>query len=99
MRGRIGSQRNEKRRDYLRYEGASPFVLAQYSGTSGSVFLRYEGAGPLVLPKFSRTSGRVMPKISVAQFAGELKVAPKVLLEQLRAAGVNKALADDVLSE
>ena len=40
-----------------------------------------------------------MAHISVAQFAGELKMPPKVLLEQLRAAGVNKALAEDTLTE
>ena len=40
-----------------------------------------------------------MAQTSVAQFAGELKVPPQVLLEQLRAAGVNKQLAEDVLSE
>jgi translation initiation factor IF-2 len=36
---------------------------------------------------------------SVAQFANELKVPPSVLLEQLRAAGVEKRVADDSLSE
>jgi translation initiation factor IF-2 len=36
---------------------------------------------------------------SVAQFAGELKVPPSVLLEQLRAAGVDKRAADDSLTE
>jgi len=36
---------------------------------------------------------------SVAQFASELKVPPSVLLEQLRAAGVEKSVADDALSE
>jgi translation initiation factor IF-2 len=36
---------------------------------------------------------------SVAQFASELKVPPSVLLEQLRAAGVEKKLPDDALSE
>ena len=40
-----------------------------------------------------------MAQTSVAQFAGELKVAPTVLLEQLRAAGVEKSVAEDVLSE
>ena len=40
-----------------------------------------------------------MTQTSVAQFAGELKVPPSVLLEQLRAAGVNKRVADDVLSD
>ena len=40
-----------------------------------------------------------MAQTSVAQFAGELKVQPAVLLEQLRAAGVNKQLVDDLLSE
>jgi len=40
-----------------------------------------------------------MAQTSVAQFAGELKVQPQVLLEQLRAAGVNKQLAEDILSE
>ena len=40
-----------------------------------------------------------MAQMSVAQFAGELKVPPKQLLEQLRAAGVNKTLAEDTLSE
>jgi len=36
---------------------------------------------------------------SVAQFASELKVPPSVLLEQLRAAGVDKKQPDDALSE
>jgi translation initiation factor IF-2 len=36
---------------------------------------------------------------SVAQFASELRVPPSVLLEQLRAAGVDKRAADDSLSE
>ena len=40
-----------------------------------------------------------MAQTSVSQFAGELKVPPQVLLEQLRAAGVNKQLAEDILSE
>ena len=40
-----------------------------------------------------------MAQINVAQFAGELRMPPTVLLEQLRAAGVNKAVTDDVLSE
>ena len=40
-----------------------------------------------------------MAQTSVAQFAGELKVQPAVLLEQLRAAGVNKQLVEDLLSE
>jgi len=36
---------------------------------------------------------------NVAQFASELKVPPSVLLEQLRAAGVDKRAPDDALSE
>ena len=40
-----------------------------------------------------------MAQTSVAQFAGELKVPSAVLLEQLKAAGVDKRVADDVLSE
>ena len=40
-----------------------------------------------------------MAHTSVSQFAGELKVPPHVLLEQLRAAGVDKQLAEDILSE
>jgi translation initiation factor IF-2 len=40
-----------------------------------------------------------MAQTSVTQFAGELKVKPQVLLEQLRAAGVNKKVAEDLLSE
>jgi translation initiation factor IF-2 len=36
---------------------------------------------------------------SVSQFASELKVPPSVLLEQLRAAGVDKRAADDSLTE
>ena len=40
-----------------------------------------------------------MAQTSVAQFASELKVPPSVLLEQLRAAGVEKRIADDSLSE
>src|SRR3954470_12621068 len=36
---------------------------------------------------------------SVSQFASELKVPPSVLLEQLRAAGVEKKAADDSLTE
>src|SRR5471030_2672544 len=40
-----------------------------------------------------------MGQTSVTQFAGELKVQPSVLLEQLKAAGVHKQLAEDTLSE
>jgi translation initiation factor IF-2 len=40
-----------------------------------------------------------MAQTSVSQFASELKVPPSVLLEQLRAAGVEKRVADDSLSE
>jgi translation initiation factor IF-2 len=40
-----------------------------------------------------------MPSNNVAQFAAELKVPATVLLEQLRAAGVEKSTADDALSE
>ena len=40
-----------------------------------------------------------MAQTSVAQFASELKVPPSVLLEQLRAAGVEKRIADDSLTE
>src|SRR4030065_1038258 len=40
-----------------------------------------------------------MAQSSVTQLAAELKVPSQVLLEQLRAAGVNKQLAEDVLSE
>src|SRR3954463_10785547 len=40
-----------------------------------------------------------MAQTSVAQFASELKVPPSVLLEQLRAAGVDKKMPDDSLSE
>jgi len=40
-----------------------------------------------------------MAHTSVSQFAGELKVAPQVLLEQLRAAGVHKKVAEDLLTE
>ena len=40
-----------------------------------------------------------MAQTSVAQFASELKVPPSVLLEQLRAAGVDKKAPEDSLSE
>ncbi|MEO1768076.1 translation initiation factor IF-2 [Thiobacter aerophilum] len=40
-----------------------------------------------------------MPQMNVAQFASELGVAETVLLEQLRAAGVNKRAAEDPLTE
>src|SRR5512138_1737486 len=40
-----------------------------------------------------------MAQTSVAQFASELKVPPSVLLEQLRAAGVDKRAPEDSLSE
>ncbi|MDX1431436.1 MAG: translation initiation factor IF-2 [Gammaproteobacteria bacterium] len=40
-----------------------------------------------------------MAQTSVAQFASELKVPPSVLLEQLRAAGVDKRVPEDALSE
>src|SRR5688572_4379968 len=40
-----------------------------------------------------------MAQTSVAQFASELKVPPSVLLEQLRAAGVDKRQPNDSLSE
>ena len=40
-----------------------------------------------------------MAQTSVSQFAAELKVPPSVLLEQLRAAGVEKRVPEDSLSE
>src|SRR5574341_2420168 len=40
-----------------------------------------------------------MAQTSVAQFAAELKVPPSVLLEQLRAAGVEKKLPEDSLTD
>ena len=40
-----------------------------------------------------------MAQTSVAQFASELKVPPSVLLEQLRAAGVDKRIPEDSLTE
>ena len=40
-----------------------------------------------------------MAQTTVSQFAGELKVPPSVLLEQLRAAGVEKRVPEDSLSE
>ncbi|MCE5182892.1 MAG: translation initiation factor IF-2 [Betaproteobacteria bacterium] len=40
-----------------------------------------------------------MGQMNVAQFAGELGLPATLLLEQLRAAGVNKAVADDLLTE
>ncbi|MGE0875632.1 MAG: translation initiation factor IF-2 [Burkholderiales bacterium] len=40
-----------------------------------------------------------MAQTSVAQFASELKVPPSVLLEQLRAAGVDKRVPEDSLTE
>ncbi|MCX7962431.1 MAG: translation initiation factor IF-2 [Burkholderiales bacterium] len=40
-----------------------------------------------------------MAQTSVAQFASELKVPPSVLLEQLRAAGVDKRVPEDPLTE
>src|SRR5947207_4772335 len=40
-----------------------------------------------------------MAQSSVAQFASELKVPPSVLLEQLRAAGVEKRVPEDSLTE
>ena len=40
-----------------------------------------------------------MANTSVAQFAGELKVPPSILLEQLRAAGVIKRVEGDILSD
>ena len=40
-----------------------------------------------------------MAQTSVAQFASELKVPPSVLLEQLRAAGVDKRMPEDSLTD
>jgi len=40
-----------------------------------------------------------MPSNTVAQFAVELKLAPQLLLQQLRAAGVAKSSEDDPLTE
>ncbi|GAB4466300.1 MAG: translation initiation factor IF-2 [Burkholderiaceae bacterium] len=40
-----------------------------------------------------------MPSNTVSQFAAELKLPPQVLLEQLRAAGVDKKAEDDALTE
>ncbi|HVL58345.1 MAG TPA: translation initiation factor IF-2 associated domain-containing protein, partial [Burkholderiaceae bacterium] len=40
-----------------------------------------------------------MASINVSKFAAELKVPAEVLLEQLRAAGVDKVSPDDLLTE
>src|SRR5574341_1000152 len=40
-----------------------------------------------------------MAQTSVSQFAAELKVPPSVLLEQLRAAGVDKKMPEDSLTD
>ena len=40
-----------------------------------------------------------MGQMNVAQFAGELGLPATLLLEQLRAAGVNKAVSEDLLTE
>jgi translation initiation factor IF-2 len=40
-----------------------------------------------------------MPSNTVSQFAAELKLAPQLLLQQLRAAGVAKTTEDDALTE
>ena len=40
-----------------------------------------------------------MGQMNVAQFAGELGLPATLLLEQLRAAGVNKAASEDLLTE
>ena len=40
-----------------------------------------------------------MPQMNVSQFATELGVAASLLLEQLKAAGVEKCADDDALSE
>src|SRR6185369_5363308 len=50
------------------------------------------------LPPSRKRSDNVA-QTSVAQFASELKVPPSVLLEQLRAAGVEKRIAEDSLTE
>src|SRR5205814_4679320 len=42
---------------------------------------------------------RNVAQTSVAQFASELKVPPSVLLEQLRAAGVDKRVPEDSLTD
>src|SRR3974377_1428066 len=47
----------------------------------------------------SRREPANVAQTSVAQFASELKVPPSVLLEQLRAAGVEKRVAEDSLTE
>ena len=53
------------------------------------------------MPRKRRDKGRRtdVAQTSVAQFASELKVPPSVLLEQLRAAGVDKRVPEDALSE
>ncbi len=40
-----------------------------------------------------------MPSTTVAQFATELKLAPQLLIEQLKAAGVVKSTESDALSD
>src|SRR3954462_3268253 len=54
---------------------------------------------PIGSPATTRRRPHNVAQTSVAQFASELKVPPSVLLEQLRAAGVEKKQADDSLSE
>src|SRR5918911_4294645 len=47
----------------------------------------------------TRRRRRNVAQTSVAQFASELKVPPSVLLEQLRAAGVDKRMPEDSLTD
>src|SRR5439155_19585185 len=55
------------------------------------------GTRPRSRPRSRRP--RNVAQTSVAQFASELKVPPSVLLEQLRAAGVEKRVPEDSLSD
>src|SRR3954470_16082564 len=54
---------------------------------------------PIGSPMTTRRRPHNVAQTSVAQFASELKVPPSVLLEQLRAAGVEKKQPNDSLSE
>src|SRR5207247_11106219 len=55
------------------------------------------GTRPRSRPRSRRP--RNVAQTSVAQFASELKVPPSVLLEQLRAAGVDKRVPEDSLTD
>src|SRR5207248_93812 len=97
-RGEAGRARHQEPRRPRRPRGRRALGDDRHGRGTGEE-ADHGGARPLVRRRPEEGGRITMAQTSVAQFASELKVPPSVLLEQLRAAGVDKRLPEDSLTD